>query len=349
MRKKRLIIIIIPLFVLFLLLGKHSRYTAEFYDVFDTHTVVVGYARSQREFQKYVDVIHSEMLYLHRQFDIYNDYVGVSNLKTVNDSAGVAPVAVEQPVLELLKLAAAAYRQTGGTVNAAMGSVLCIWHEYRERGLEDGPRAALPPMQLLEEARLHTSMEDVVLDEAASTVFLRDPRLRLDVGAIAKGYAVQKAMDKAAAAGFSSGFISAGGNVSVTGKPKDGRDLWRVGIQSPVVTEDGSQPYFDSVSVTDLAVVTSGDYQRFYVVDGLAYHHIIDPETLMPADRFKAVTVLHPDSGIADMLSTAAFILPYEQGIALVERYGANAVWILRDDTLRMTAGYEAVSAINRG
>ena len=119
--------------------------------------------------------------------------------------------------------------KTGGKVNAAMGGVLRIWHDYRKQGTEDPEAARLPTVQELEAAAAHTDFGDVEIDEDAGTVYLRDPEMSLDVGALAKGFAVQSAIDKAKEAGMVSGFINAGGNVSVIGKPLDGRDAWVIG------------------------------------------------------------------------------------------------------------------------
>jgi len=276
---------------------------------------------------------------LHQLFDIYNDYEGISNLKTVNDNAGLRPVRVEPDILELLELSKQAYADTGGAVNVAMGSVLRIWHEYRTAG------EALPATRELRAASLHTDIDDVVIDRQNATVFLADSGLSLDVGAVAKGYAAQKAIDKAVAAGLTSGILNAGGNICVVGSPGDGRENWSVGIQAPQLTEGNVQEIIDTVYLSGpAAVVTSGDYQRFYTVDDVAYHHIIDPQTLFPARNAKAVTVIHPDSAMADVLSTAVFILPYEQGLALVRRMGAEALWLWEDGTETATDGYRALA-----
>lgn len=104
--------------------------------------------------------------------------------------------------------------------------------------------------------------------------------------------------------------ISVGGNVCATGpKPETGQP-WVVGIQNP----DAPEEYLHTIYVEDFSVVTSGDYQRYFTVDGVAYHHIIDPDTLFPADYWRSVTILCPDSGLADALSTALFTLPQQEG-----------------------------------
>lgn len=118
--------------------------------------------------------------------------------------------------------------------------------------------------------------------------------------------------------------LSVGGNVRATG-PKPGGENWVVGIQAPG-GESGA--FLHTLYVRDVSVVTSGDYQRYYTVGGVRYHHIIDPTTCRPAAYWRAVTVLCADSGLADALSTALFTLPQAEGQALLDRYGAEAMWV---------------------
>ena len=130
--------------------------------------------------------------------------------------------------------------------------------------------------------------------------------------------------------------LNAGGNVVCGGKPLDGRDFWVVGVEDL----DGVSTR-ETLGATDLSVVTSGDYQRYYTVDGVNYHHLIDPETLYPAAHMHAVTILHPDSALGDFLSTTAFLLPYEESRALIESIpGAEAMWTLMDGSEEMTDGF---------
>ena len=281
-----------------------KQYQATFLDVFDTVTTVMGYAESQEVFTETAEMAHDLLLEYHQLYDIYNDYEGIHNLKTVNDQAGIAPVTVDARILDLLLLCRDLYADSGGKVNAAMGSVLLLWHEAREASVNDPEHAYLPEEDAIQAALEHTSFDNVVLDEAASTVYLTDPAQRLDVGAVAKGYAAG-----AVAAALPTGMVlSLGGNVCVTGPKPDGSP-WVIGVQNP----DGDDTeYVQRLDITSGAVVTSGDYQRYYTVDGVAYHHIIDPDTGWPARHYRSVTVICADSGLADALSTAAFIMDEE-------------------------------------
>lgn len=309
-----------------------KRYQATFLTLFDTVTTMVGYAETEADFTATAQGLHDALLEYHQLYDIYNDYEGMTNLKTVNERAGQAPVPVDRRIIDLLLFSKELYAETGGRVNIAMGSVLGLWHDAREAGIENPDAAALPDPTALEQAAAHTDIDSIRIDEEAGTVFFTDPEVRLDVGAIAKGYAVQQVCADAPAGLL----ISVGGNVCATGpKPEDGQP-WVVGIQNP----DDTTQYLHTLYVDDYAVVTSGDYQRYYTVDGVAYHHIIDPDTLFPADYWRSVTILCPDSGLADALSTALFTLPQAEGQALLDRFGAEALWVEADGTLLYSPGF---------
>ena len=293
-------------------------FEASFLTLFDTVTFFKGTAESKEAFEEKATLIHDELQRYHQFFDIYNDYEGLNNIKTVNDQAGISPVTVDPEIIALLQDCVRYYEQTGGKTNVAMGSVLRLWHDARNDGIHDPENAALPEMERLEEAAQYTDISGLVIDEANSTVYLSNPNLRLDVGAVAKGWSVQRVAEK-----LPSGFlISVGGNVCATG-PKFEDTPWVIGIQDPA-----SDEYLHTLYVNDFSVVTSGDYQRAYMVDGKMYHHIIDPETLMPAAYWRSVTVVCPDSGLADAMSTALFLLPLEQGMALAEKSNVQALWV---------------------
>ena len=315
--------------------GQEKQYTATFLTLFDTVTSIVGRAESEEAFSAEAQKVHDALLEYHQLFDIYHDYEGLNNLKTVNDNAGIAPVAVDSRIIDLLTDCKAYYELTGGKVNVAMGSVLNLWHIARNEGLDDPANAALPDRTALETAAGHMDFANVVVDEAACTVYLADPDMRLDVGAIAKGWAVQRVAEQTDARLL----ISVGGNVCATA-PKDASGTpWVVGIQNP----DGGDDYLHTLYVADKSVVTSGDYQRYYVVGEEMYHHIIDPETLMPAKHWRAVTIVCGDSGLADALSTALFLLPYEEGLKLLESCDAEAMWVGFDGEKYYSPGFEAM------
>ena len=309
-----------------------QKYQMTWFDLFDTVTMMSGYAESQEAFSQQAETFHDWMLRYHMLYDIYNDYGGLINLKMVNDRAGEA-VKVGPEIIDLLKLAKEIAAASGGKTDVTLGSMLHVWHNAREAGLNDPEHAALPDMDELEAAMAHTGIDLLEIDENAGTVRLTDPEARLDVGALAKGFAVQQVCDK-----MPSGYmVSVGGNVCVTGPKPDGA-FWTVGVQDP----DGTgSDYLHIVCVSKGAVVTSGDYQRYYVADGKRLHHLIDPETRMPGDRWRSVTVICDDSGIADALSTSLFLSDLETGKALLKQFDAVASWVAADGTVSFSDGYE--------
>lgn len=312
---------------------EQKMYTATFLTVFDTVTTVKGAAESEEAFREISQSIHDELLVYHQLFDIYNDYEGMNNMKSVNDAAGVSPVEVDRKIIDLLLDCKTYYAATDGKVNAAMGSVLQLWHKARNDSIDNPANAYLPEQEALEEAALHRDFDAVIIDGEASTVYISDPALQLDVGAIAKGWAVEQ-VARNAPQGM---MISVGGNVRSTGPKDENGTPWVVGIQDP----RQGDAYVHTVYVTTGSLVTSGDYQRTYSVDGKPYHHIIDPDTLYPSEYWSSVTIACADSGLADALSTALFLLPQEEGQKLLDAYGAEALWVDREGNLYYSPGFQ--------
>ena len=231
------------------------RYT--YLDVFDTVTGITVYAPSQAEADRLAELIHEELLTCHRLFDIYQEYDGMTNLCTVNRLAGTEAVVVDGRILDLLEFALEMGEASGGKLNICMGSLLALWHEARTAANERPESAALPPRAALEEAMEHMSPSTLLLDRAASTVRFLDPELRLDVGAVAKGWAVQRACEKAKAGGHTSFLISAGGNVCTVGLKGDG-SRWKVALERP----DGSGQALMTVRMADCGTCSSSLWER---------------------------------------------------------------------------------------
>ena len=193
-------------------------------------------------------------------------------------------------------------------------------------------------------AAQHCDIHDLVIDDAARTVFLTDPEMSLDVGSVGKGYAVEMVAQAAEARGLTSALISVGGNLRAIGTKPDGSQ-WVGGVEDPWNASDvytGSSSSVAAVKMSDLSLVTSGDYQRYYLVDGVRYHHLIDPATLWPAAYFDGVSVLAPDSGVADCLTTGLFCMPLEEGQAIIESLdGVEALWCTTDGQIVKSSGWD--------
>lgn len=324
-----------------------TRYSTVFYDVFDTVTQVIAYCESEEVFKTQMDALHADLVTYNQLYDIYNDYPGVTNVKTINDNAGKAPVEVDDRILSMLELADQMYATTNGKLNIAMGSVLNIWHNYREaaEATETDADNKLPSMDELEAAAQHCDINNVIIDEDAKTVYLADPDMRLDVGSVGKGYAVEMACQAAEARGLTSALVSVGGNLRAIGTKPDGSQ-WTGGVENPWNASDlytASSMLSGAINMSDMALVTSGDYQRYFVVDGQRYHHLIDPDTLFPSTYFNGVTVLCSDSGLADCLTTGLFCQPLEDGLKIVESLdGVEAMWCTPDQQIITSSGWDA-------
>lgn len=313
-------------------------FSVQYFDVFDTVTIISGYAKNEEAFQKEMRPLYERLKEYHKKYDIYNDYEGVTNIKTINDNAGKQKVTVDDSIFDLLSLGKTLYEDTNGQVNIAMGSVLKIWHTYRNEGLEHPDNAKLPTVNELSEAAKHMDIKKLQLDAAQKTVYLEDEKMSLDVGAIAKGYAAEQLAEYAKELGIENLLISVGGNVVALGE-KENQSAWKVGVQNPDETSD--EPYCITLELKDKSLVTSGNYQRYYEVEGKRYHHIINPKTLFPADYFQSVSVLTEDSGIADAMSTALFNMSLEEGQSMVEQdERIEAVWILPDGEIVYSQGF---------
>lgn len=319
---------------------KKTRYSAEFLELFNTATKIIGYTDTKVEFEEQVQIVYDNLKEYHELYDIYNNYEGINNLKTINDNAGIKPVKVDKKIIDLLLFSKETYELTNGKVNIAFGAVLEVWHEYRTKGIEEPQMAKIPPRELLEKLSAHTDINKMIINEEESTVFLEDSEMSLDVGGIAKGYATERVSEIAEQNGFTSALISVGGNVRSIGTRYEKEKYWNVGVQNPDM--DSEEENLAILNLSNMSLVTSGVYQRYYTVEGKQYHHIIDSDTLMPSDYFTAVSILCKDSGMADTLSTAIFNMSYDDGLKLIESIeNTEAIWILKDGSLKYTSNFQ--------
>ncbi len=306
-----------------------KKYTIMNYEAFDTVSEITAYSTEDQT--EHLNALNALLEEWDSLFDIYEEKE-IPNLKTVNDCAGKKPVKVDERILSVLRFGLTMEHLTEGRVNMALGSVLSLWHDCRMEA--QSGKARLPEQKELLAAAGHTDSSNIMIDEKASTVYLADEKMSLDVGAIAKGCAADALLEKAKELGMDSVMINLGGNLLTLGNKKNtkaGTD-WIAGIQDP----ENMESYLYKIPLNNMALVTSGDYQRFYEVDGKKYSHIIDPETLYPPELYKSVTVYAESSGLADALSTALFIADLEDGKRILSEAGdgCEAVWILQDGTV---------------
>ena len=318
--------------------GPKEQYKTYSFAYFDTISTVIGCESSQDKFAEVSGKALNLLGEYHRLFDIYNEYDGINNLCTVNKlvDGEHQVVKVDRKIIDMLLMAKEMYTLTGGKMNIAMGSVLSIWHDYRTAGLDNPSKAELPPMDMLTEAAEHTDINDLIIDEENSTVYLADPKMKLDVGAFAKGYAVEMVARALEEMGKTNYVLNVGGNIRTIGPKLDG-SKWKTGIENPT----GESGYIEYIGLEDEAIVTSGSYQRYYIVGGKEYHHIIDKDTLMPAKGLLSVSIICSDSGMGDGLSTALFCMSIEDGMALINSLdGVEALWVDENEVKYYSNGF---------
>lgn len=322
----------------------YEQYSLSVLDTFDTNINIIIYDNDKDRAMKDLKFMRDEYSRLNDIYDCTKSYPDVVNVKSINDMAGVKPVKVDKDLYNLIKFAVNSYYNVSEKNNIAMGPVVDLWNEYRSlynNGLsaDEVKRrmgSELPLKSELESLRYLTDMNNVVLNDSDSTVFLKVKGMKLDLGAVAKGYATELIAKEAMKRGVSHGIINAGGNVRLIGSPADGRDFFKVAIESPYKSDD---KFLTVLRGSDESFVTSSDNQRFFVLNGKVYCHIIDPDTLMPGDLNKSVTVIAKDSAMCDFLSTAMYLMPYDEGLELSRKMGFEAVWALPDGDVKYTEG----------
>ncbi|MBQ3016196.1 MAG: FAD:protein FMN transferase [Clostridia bacterium] len=339
MKKIRVLAIMLCIALLLPTLTACKKVRSEkYFEYFDTVSVIQSYARdSKKEFEANCKAVSDLLSDYHRLFDIYFEYSGINNLKTVNMNAGKEPVKVDERLIDFLIYARKMYTLTNGQMNIAFGAVTRLWHDARESALLNPESAKVPSGLELEKASYHTNINKIIIDKEASTVFISDPDMSIDVGALGKGYATERAAELLISRGVSSYVLNIGGNIRAIGEKPSG-DGWVTGITNPDKSSD--EPFITKVIIKDLSLVTSGDYERFYTVGGIRYHHIIDPDTCKPARHFSSVSVFNANSALSDALSTALFCMSYEEGLGLIKSLGnTDAIWVFPDGMVKMTDG----------
>ncbi|MDI6870521.1 MAG: FAD:protein FMN transferase [Bacillota bacterium] len=243
-------------------------------------------------------------------------YRSDSDLGRVNAAAGKEAARVSRETVELVALALRYAALSGGKFDPTVGPLVRLW------GIEAG-RAEPPAPGEVEEARRLVDYRRVMVDVPGRRLYLPEPGMALDLGGVAKGYAAERAVELLRQRGVKSALIDAGGNIVALGARPDGSP-WRIGLRHP--RRPGE--VLGVVEVVNRAVVTSGDYERYFEAGGRRYHHLLDPAAGYPAEGLQSVTVVGPSSTVADILSTAAFVLGPERGPAFVRKHGMAAITV---------------------
>ncbi|HZJ83722.1 MAG TPA: FAD:protein FMN transferase [Clostridia bacterium] len=334
---KRVCPFITILFILiFVMTGCLSSASGEYdRNIFALDTIitfkVIGNRSAKKAMEKAIERIHEIEDHMSATID-------ESDVSRINTMAGQEPVAVNEDTFYVIEKALEYGKLTDGIFDITIGPIVNLWNIG-----SDNPK--VPSEEDIEDRLLLVDYRKVIIDKNKKTVFLEDKGMKIDLGAIAKGYAADEALRILKEAGVKHALLNLGGNVLVIGGKPDGKP-WRIGLQDPRTEETGHE-HFAIAEVEDRTIVSSGDYER-YMVDiyektGIRYHHIFHPENGYPAESgLMTCTIIGDSSMDADAISTIFFIMGYEKGFQFIEGLeGVEAIAVTLDKQVYTTKGLE--------
>ncbi|GBE40530.1 thiamine biosynthesis lipoprotein ApbE precursor [bacterium BMS3Bbin09] len=300
----------------------------------DTYCTITVVSPSKEKAAEAIDKGFAEIKKLELLLNYFSDE---SEITAVNKAAGTGPVKVSGETLEMMQKTLEISKATNGTFDPTIAPVLKLW---KFSGRPADP--SIPDSDALERALKLVNYKKIRINGKSSTAYLEDKAMEIDLGGIAKGYAADKAMKAIKAEGINAALVAVAGDIRGFGLNASGK-AWKVGIQDPRPETRSEKPWedlFASLYLEDMAISTSGDYQRFFIKDGKRYHHIIDPATGFPAETdLISASVIAPQGYIADGLSTAVFALGSEKGMSLLKVMGIEGVLVDRDRNVFVTEG----------
>lgn len=291
----------------------------------DTLVTVTVATQTQDNGERAIDSAFSEIERLERLFDFYS---ADSEISRINSQAGVAGVKVSPDTLELLTRALNVSEQTEGAFDISV-SIVSSLYDFRKK--------IKPDEQAIEKNLVLVGYRNILISKEKGTVFLRKKGMLIDAGGIAKGYAADRAVEILKHSGITSGLVSVAGDIRTFG-PKPGGSLWKIGIRNPR-PQGNEDDILGTVDLKDTAISTSGDYERFFIMDGQRYHHILSPRTGHPVRECRSVSVITKESALADAFATAIFVLGPEKGMGLLKNLGLEGVIVDNQGTVHITPG----------
>ncbi|MEN8261933.1 MAG: FAD:protein FMN transferase [Nitrospirota bacterium] len=257
---------------------------------------------------------------------LLNYFSDDSEISAINRAAGNHPVKVSRETLDMMKKTLYISEMTNGVFDPTIAPVVSLWNFSK-----DMSNPLVPSKNIIASTVKLVDYEKVKIDSDKLEVFLEDNDMELDLGGIAKGYAADRAVEAIKARGIKAALVAVAGDIRGFGLNTSG-NAWKVGIQNPRPDSLSDKPWEDiiaSLHLGNMAISTSGDYQRFFIKDGKRFHHILDPETGFPAESdLVSVSVIAPEGYLSDSLSTTVFALGLERGLSFLESSGLDGVLI---------------------
>jgi thiamine biosynthesis lipoprotein len=284
-------------------------------------TITVG-SDSKIHAEDAIDKAFSEIEKLGKLFDFYSSE---SEVSLINKNAGISEQKVSPEVLEILDRALFISEKTGGAFDVTIGPVITLYDFYKKIKPEENDIKRNLPL---------VNYRELIIDKNKSTVFLSKKGMLVDLGGIAKGYAADKAVETLKRNGIHSGIVSVAGDIKCFGLKPDGKP-WKIGIRNP--RAEGPEDIMATVNLSDMAISTSGDYERYFILNGKRYHHLVSPKTGHPAEECRSVTVMAKKGVLADAFATGVFILGPERGLKVLEKAGFDGVIVDKGGKIYLT------------
>lgn len=291
----------------------------------DTLVTITVVSNSTESADKAIDASFSEIEYLEK---LLNFFSPDSEITRINKNAGISETKVSPDTLELLMKALYVSEKTEGAFDVTVGPVVRLYNFYQKIKPEDAAIKQNLPL---------VNYRDLIIDQNNSTCFLRKKGMLIDPGGITKGYAADKAVETLKKQGIRSGIVSVAGEIKTFGLKPDGKP-WKIGIRNPrgKTSEDDIMA---TIELNDMAISTSGDYERCFLLDGIRYHHLLDPATGRPGNRCRSVSIITKQGTFTDAFATGVFILGPDRGMKVLENLGFDGIIIDSLGKIHMTPG----------
>ena len=270
--------------------------------------------------------------------DLINFYSDKSELAEINRNAGLQRVKVSPETLDLIEKAVFAAEKSGGAFDPTIGPIVKLWDFLNKKEPTEIEIAQALPL---------VNYKDILIDRTAATVFLKRKGMMIDLGGIAKGYAADLAVELLKREGIRSGLVSIAGDIRTFGMKPD-KKSWIIGIKNPRQTGEKDE-IIAKIRLSDKAISTAGDYERFFLGTGKRYHHLLDPKSGYPAELSRSVSVIAERGVMTDGFDNAVFILGPEKGMRLIKEMGMDAMIIDSSGTLHMTDAIKEIITIEKG
>ncbi len=291
------------------------------HEVMGTFARVVAVAADSNTAKRSIDAAFAEIEKVEKRMNYHKSDSEISEL---NRDGFARAVKVSKSTYEVLEKSIKFSKLSGGAFDVTVGPLVDLWHSAEETN-------SLPTDTELQQARSKVGYDKLILDANEESVRFAAEGMKVDLGGIAKGYAIDKAVEAMQKSGAIGGMVDIGGEIRCFGSPPVSQDIWRIGLQDPAAAEDvmnTSKPLL-TLRLTDAAVATSGDYHRFVTIGGKRYSHIVDPESGYSSESLASVTIICPSATDADALATAVTVMGREKGLALIEKMpGVEAILI---------------------